>query len=54
MSRTRRSRRPPEIEGSCVHDTSYVDLPLASCSHAVEETPSTIEGDVFETRFVSA
>ncbi len=54
MSRTRRSRRPLEIEGSSVHDTSDVDQSLASCSHADEETSSTNEGDVFETRFDSA
>ncbi len=29
-------------------------MPLASCSHAVEETSSTIEGDLFETRRVPA
>lgn len=53
MSGTRRSRRPPEIEGSSIPITSDVDPPLASLSNADEEAPSTIEGDVCLTRFVS-
>jgi hypothetical protein len=53
MSRARRRSRPPYIEGSSVLDNTLdVDLPIASCSHAVEEAPSTIEGDVCLTCFV--
>ena len=54
MSRARRSRRPPDIEGSSVPNTSDVDLPIASCNHAVQEAPSTIEGEVCLTYFIYA
>ena len=53
MCGTRRSRRSSDIEGSSVLDTVDVDLPIASCNHAVEEAPNTIEGVVLKTRGVS-